>query len=157
MTKPALFLAFILVGLIQYSCKKDDSPLTQKEMLTGKTWIITSKALTPSVSLGGITIDDIIILDSDDQRNYTYKYAEDGTMIEYNKSGQEIFRSSWSFNGDETKITHNPGIVYTYPMVGDFSLNTITIVSITENKMKANVPYNFAGTDYMATFTYEPK
>jgi len=82
MTKPALFLAFILVGLIQFSCKKDDPQLTQKEMLTGKTWIITSKALTPSATLGGITIDDIKILDSDDQRNYTYKYDEDGTMNE---------------------------------------------------------------------------
>lgn len=156
MKKSILILAFFLLVISQFSCKKDNN-LSKKDLLTGKTWIIISKALTPSVSVGGITIDDINILDSEDQRNYTFKYNTDGTMIEYNKAKEEIYRTNWSFNSDETQISHTPGIVFSYPMVGDYTLTTMSIESISANQLITKVVYNFLGTDYVATFTYSPK
>lgn len=157
MKKSILFLAVILLGMTQFSCDDDIQTLTKTEMLTGQTWKITSKILSPPASMGGITITDIMILDSDDQRNFTFKFNSDGTIIQFNSSDKEIFRTNWSFNADETQITYNPGIVFSYSVAGDFTLSTMIIESISEKKILAKVNYSFAGTQYMATFTYEPK
>ena len=157
MKKSILFFAVIVICFAHFSCKKDEKESTKTELLTGNTWIIKSKAVSPPAMLGGIVIDDVSILDSDDQRNFTFKYNADGTMLQYNKAQQVIFTSGWSFNADENVITYNPGIVFSYSMVGDVILDTMTIISITKDKLVVEVPYNFAGTVYLATFTYEPK
>jgi len=157
MKKSILFLVVILLGLTQFSCKDEDQPLTKTELLTGNVWKITSKTLSPPASLGGITITDVMILDSDDQRNFSFKFNSDGTVVQYNSQSKEIFRTKWSFNADETVLTYSPGIVFTYAVAGDFTLSTMTIESISANKIVAKVNYSFAGTTYLATFTYEPK
>jgi hypothetical protein len=157
MKKSHLIFVVILLGLTQFSCKKDEQSLSKKDMLTNNTWIITSKALSPVVSFNGLPINDVSILDSDDQKNFTFKYNSDGTMIEYNKLKQEIFRTKWSFNADETQLIHNPGITYSYQAIGDFTISAIVIESITAKKIVAKIPYSMAGTVYTTTFVYEPK
>jgi hypothetical protein len=157
MKKTILILSILLLGLTQFSCKEDVQPLTKTEMLTGKTWKITSKILNPAALMGGISITDVMILDTDDQRNFTFKYNADGTVIQYNSLNKEIFRTKWSFNADETVLTYAPGIVFTYAVAGNFTLSTMNITSISADKMVAKVDYIFGGTTYLATFTYEPK
>lgn len=157
MKKSILFVVVILLGMTMFSCDDETQPLTKTEMVTGKTWKITSKILSPPASLGGITITDIMILDSDDQRNFSYKFNTDGTVIQYNSLNKEIFRTKWSFNAEETQITYNPGIVFSYAVAGDFTLSSMNIESISANKLVTKVNYSFAGTPYLATFTYEPK
>ncbi len=158
MKKWLFFSTLIVLGVLVLSCEKDDDDdNSRKALLTGETWIVTSKPITPAVSLMGTTISDISILDSEEVRNYTYKYNEDGTMIQYDSSNQEIFQTTWSFNTDETILTHNPGIVFNYPIVGDISLTQATIVSITADNMVMSIPSTYDGVNYTVTLNFEAK
>ncbi len=157
MKKSVILMSVIFFGLAIFSCKDDSPDASKKELLTNKTWVVKSKIIAPSFILGAMTISDLTILDSDEEKKYSYKYDPDGTMKEYDNLGQVIFETNWSFNADETKITHTPGITYNYPVIGDMSLNTLTIESISSNQIVATVPYSYDGTDYTITMTFSVK
>lgn len=155
--KNALTLLTILViGSTFYSCSTD-SELTKQELLTAKTWSISSKAISPSVSFGGVIISDISLLDSEEMAGLSFKYNPDGTIIQYAMDNEPIYEMTWSFNADETVLTHTPGLVFTYPMVGEISLTTITFESISANQLVATVPFLYAETNYIVTLTYHEK
>lgn len=151
------FTAVLFLGIFVTSCSKDDEATSKKDLLTGKTWIVKSKPIVPSVSMNGMTISDISILDPEEVRKYTYKYNEDGTMTQYDETNKVKFTTQWSFNADETQITHNPGIIFTYPIVGNISLSTATIVSISADQMNASIPSTYDGTNYVVTINFVAK
>jgi len=157
MKKLIFFMAIGFIGLTVNSCKDDTQAPSQKELLTGSTWKIISKAISPSFEMGGITITDISVLESDEVRGYSYVYNSDGTVAQYDKSNQFVSQTSWALNADETQIIYNPSIKYTYPVVGDIGLSTITIISIGANEMVTTVPYLYQGTNYVITITFVPK
>jgi len=157
MKKSIILMSVIFVGLIIFSCKDDSPSASKKELLTKNTWLVKSKIIVPAFTLGGMTISDITILDSDEVKKYSFKYDLDGTMKEYDNLGKMIFQTNWSFNTDETQLTHTPGIAYNYPVVGDMSLNTLNIESISSNQIVALVPYSYDGTNYMVTMTFIAK
>lgn len=156
--KSSIFIiAIISVGIILFSCNKEELPQTKTELLTNHAWIAVSKIISPSYQIGGIIISDLMVLDSDEVKNYSFKYNLDGTVIHYNKSNQMFFQTNWSFNSDETQIEFNPAIILSYPSVGNYELTTITIESITKDQMKLTTPYLFEGVNYIITTTFSPK
>lgn len=157
MKKLFLLTAIILLALFTFSCKKDSETASKTELLTGKTWIVKSKPIVPSVSMNGMTISDISILDPEVVRQYTYKYNTDGTMIQYDETNKLKFQTTWSFNADQTQITHNPGIIFAYPVVGEISLTIATLKSISESEMIATIPSTYDGTEYVVTINFAAK
>jgi len=156
--KKLIFISVVLfIGVFVYSCKKDSETSSKKDLLTGKTWIVKSKPIVPSVSMNGLTITDISILDTEEVRKYTYKYNTDGTMTQYDETNKVKFQTKWSMNADETQITHDPGIIFTYPIVGNISLTTATIVSISADQMNASIPSTYDGTNYVVTINFIAK
>lgn len=157
MKKSPILVAVLFLGLSLFSCKFEDVPPSKKELLTNKTWLVSSKMLTPSITMGGMVISDILILESDEVRKYSYKYDMDGTLTQFDHLNQVKFKTKWSFNSDETQITHQEAIVYNYPIVGDLKLITATIESITDNQIVALLPFTNEGTNYVITIIFKPK
>ena len=157
MKKWFFFSTLILFSVFVFSCKEDTEEGSKKALLTSKTWIVTSKPITPAVTMMGTTINDISALDPEAVKKYTYKYNDDGTMIQYDESNKVKFQTTWSFNSDETILTHNPGIVFTYPIVGNISLTEATIISLSANKMAASIPSTYEGVEYVVTLNFEAK
>ena len=156
MKKSIIVLATLFFGLVLFSCN-DETPPTNEELLTGITWIIKTKVINPPFSQGGITVSDISVLETEDVKNNSYKFNTDGTLVLYNMSNEIILQTNWSFNADETKITLTPGIVNSYPIVGDISLNFFYIDVITANQIVSTNPYLYDETNYVITVTFLPK
>lgn len=157
MKKSIFFLSIIFIGSLVFSCSEDEIEPTKTELLTNKGWVIQSKIITPSISMNGITISDINIMDSEDVKSYSYKFNSDGTMVISDKSNQSIFQTNWSFNTDETIITFSPGILYSYPIVGDISWPSFNMDLISANQMKSTNPYLYNEINYEITITFIPK
>lgn len=157
MKKLVIYMTILVLVSFISACKDENSNATKTELLTGKTWVIKSKKITPSVTMSGMTISDIMILDTPEVQLYSFKHNADGSVIEYNQLNENIFQSNWTFNADETQITYNPGIVFNYPVVGDMRLETMEVISIAEDELITKIPYNFGGTNYEVTFTYKSK
>ena len=154
MNKSILLVGVIFTSLMFNSCKNETTPPSKTDLLTNKTWKIITKAIVPSFVMGGITVTDITVMESDEMKAYTYKFNKDGTAYRYSASNQMIAQTSWSFNSDETQITFNPAILYNYPIVGDNGLSTMTLVSLSENQMVTTVPYLYDGTNFVITITF---
>lgn len=150
----AFLLSFFVLGLTLNSCKNEPSELTKTEILTEIMWKIKSKAISPSFEIGGITISDIMVLESDEERDYTYKYNADGTVVRYSSTNQLISQTTWSFNSGETEIIFNPAIQYVYPVIGQMGLPSMNLVSLSENEMKTTVGYTYEGLDYIINIVF---
>lgn len=157
MNKSIIFVALFIVGFVVASCKDENTSQSNEDILTSKAWIIQSKIVNPTYSIAGITISDVSALDSPEVQKYSYKHASDGTVTQYDESNGIVFQTKWSFSADETKFQYTPGIIFTYPIVGDISLTTMNIVSISEDKMVMKVPYTFELIKYEVTITFVPK
>lgn len=146
-----VFLVFNLT-----SCSKDDSsPSDQSNsVLTSKSWVAQSKIITPSVVVGGFEVSDIMSLESEGVRKYSFKYNDDGTLYQYDNSKNLIFQTTWTMNSDETEVTFKEPIIYTYPIVGEMGITTFTIQSISSSKMVATIPAFYEGTNYLVTITF---
>jgi hypothetical protein len=155
MKKSIIRFAIAIIGIILFSCDKEGTPLTKKEMLTGKSWKIESKNINPSFSQGGFVISDISVLEPEEIKNYVYKFNDDGTLIITGQAGETIFETNWSFNANETELVINPGIVFNYPMVGDFSLTTLMIGSITTNQIVSINAYTYENVTYEVTVLFK--
>lgn len=156
MKKSIFFLSIIFIGSLLFSCNEDELEPTNTELLTNTEWAIQSKIITPNISMNGMTISDINVLDSDDVKSYSYKFNSDGTMVISDKSNQSIFQTNWAFNTDETIITFNPGILYSYPIVGDISWPSFNMDLISANQLESTNPYLYNDTNYEITLTFIP-
>lgn len=155
MKKSVILLAIVIIGTVHFSCDKEDTPLTKKEMLTGKTWKIESKNINPSFSQGGFVISDISVLEPEEVKNYVYKFENDGLLAVTDQTGQTIFETNWSFNANETELIINPGIVFNYPMVGDFSITTLAIESISTDQIVSRNAYTYDNINYEVTVLFK--
>jgi hypothetical protein len=128
--------------------------MTESEMISSRTWVIESKILSPSIDYGGIEITDIMVLESEETRNYSFKFDEDGSFYQYDSDGVVIYETTWSLNSDNTQIVFEDPIVYDYPVVGDMGFSTIDIISISSSKIVGTVSALFAEVDYQLTITF---
>lgn len=155
MKKLNYIILIVILVLNLASCSKDDSDSSAKEgLLTNKTWITESKVINPVISFNGIEISDIMVLETDAVRNYSFKFNSDGTFFLYDNLDTLIFQTTWSMNSEETQITFAEPIVYTYPLVGDIGLSILNIQSITSSEFVATVSGLYEDINYELTITF---
>lgn len=154
--KSISLIAVVFLALNLSSCSSSSEPnLSVKEKLTSKLWKSQSKIINPSINMSGIVVTDITILESDEVRNYSFKFNTDGSFIVYDILNKNIFQTTWTLSSDETVITLADPVVIPYPFVGNVDMKTITIESITTSKIVSKIPrFLYEGVYYEATITF---
>lgn len=151
-----IITVFLLLNLT--SCSKDDSnPSDNKlniDLLTSKSWVAQSKVLNPVITYNGMVISDITVIESEEVRKYAFKFNDDGTFFLYNHLNALILETTWTMSSDETQITFTDPVIYTYPVVGEIGLSTLTVQSISSSKFIATIPALYEGTNYELTITF---
>ena len=102
MKKLTYLTAIILFVFNLSSCSSDDDSPEKgiNSLLTGKSWAAQSKIITPSVVVSGFEVTDLMFLESEEVRKYSYKYNDDGTIFQYDISKKLIFQTTWTINSD---------------------------------------------------------
>ncbi len=156
MKKLTYLIAIFFLVINLTSCSKDDSsePQSEIDIISSKSWVIESKIILPSINVGGMEISNIMIIESEDTRNYSFKFNADGKMLQYDSMNNLIFQTTWAFNADKTQINFGEPLIYNYPVVGDMGFSTITIQSLTSSKFVGTVPALYDGTNYVLTITF---
>ncbi|WP_405296996.1 hypothetical protein [Algibacter sp. Ld11] len=135
------------------SCSSSDSE-TKSDIMSSKTWVIESKMLSPTINYGTIEITDIMVLEPEETRNYSFEFKSDGTFVQRDAAGASVFESTWSLNSDNTLLSFGEPIVYNYPVVGEMGFSTIDIISISSSKVVGTVESVFGGENYELTITF---
>lgn len=147
--------AIIALFISLSSCSSDSNDAnTPSDMVSSKTWKIESKMLSPTINYGGIEITDIMILESEETRNYSFKFNADGTFVQYDAAGEVLFESTWSLNSENTVLSFGEPIVYVYPVVGEMGFSSIDIISISSSKIVGTIDSTFGEDDYELTITF---
>lgn len=156
MKNPNLLITALVLILSFTSCSSDDDADTKSktDLISSKSWVVKSKTVEPSIVFGGTEISDIMILDSEDVRNYSFNFKSDGTLLQYDAEKKLMFQTTWSFNSSETELTFAEPIKYTYPVVGEMSITTLSIQSITSSKIVGTIPAMYEGVNYLITITF---
>lgn len=149
-----LIVSLILILSITSCATGDEDTATKKDLISSKNWVIKSKAVVPSILFNGIEISDIIILDDESVRSYSFNFKSDGTLLQYDAEKKLMFQTTWSFNSSETELTFAEPIKYTYPVVGEMSITTLSIQSITSSKIVGTIPAMYEGVNYLITITF---
>ena len=138
------------------SCSSDDSSDSKSasEMISSKAWLIESKMLSPTIDYGGIEITDIMIIESEETRNYTFTFNSDGTLFQNDAMGNLIFETTWVLNSDNTQLLFGEPIVYSYPVVGDMGFSTIDNLSISSSQVVGTISATFGDVEYVVTITF---
>jgi len=142
----------LIIGVT--SCSKDDTR-SATEMLSSKTWIIESKELSPSIVYAGVEITDITLFETDETKNYAFKFNSDGTLLVTDASNTLILDSTWDLNADQTSLTFAEPLIYAIPLVGDIGYSSISIESISSSEIVGTVTMPYEGTIYMVTMTFK--
>lgn len=147
-------IAFFSLILGLTSCS-EDNPESATQMLTSKTWVIERKALSPRIIYAGIEITDITLFETEETKDYSFKFNSDGTLQVKGASGNLILDSTWDLNADETELTFGEPLIYAIPLVGDIGYDSIAIKSISSTEIVGTVTMPFDGTVYMVTMTFK--
>lgn len=112
----------LILGLVLMigfsSCSKDDgaddssTPATKTDILTAHLWKLKSAKVSPGVTdpILGITIDDFTAFMEACDRDDTFEFNADGTVIadegatKCDSSDPQSESGNWSFQNDETSI-----------------------------------------------------
>ncbi len=158
MKKQFILIAICYLAINLVSCSKDTTeeviPPTNKELLSSKSWVVKTKTIAPSISMGGFDVSDILSLESEEVRKYSFKYNTDGSLFLYDGSNNLIFQTTWSINSLQNLITFGQPIIYTYPIVGDLGITTFNLQLITKTQMTATIPFTYEGTNYVVTVSF---
>lgn len=157
MKNPIILMILIVMSITICSCGEPDDPKTNTEIISGKTWLVSSKTVSPDFEKGGIIISDIHVLETEDVKNYTFEFDANGTFTQYDQLGNVLLETTWTFNADETQITLADPIVYSYQIVGDLEIPTFMVESISESAVVGNIPFNYDEVDYVVTIIFSPK
>ena len=151
--KKILFLALAFAPLAFTSCSDDDDP-SKTELLTNKNWVMTAATIDPSLPvLGGgtttnlynqfpsCTKDNILIFKTDKTMNF------DEGATKCNVSDPQTEPGSWLFNTTETILS----------ITQDGETTSITIKTLTSNKLNGTYQQVINGTTYTIDATFEVK
>jgi len=138
------------------SCSSDDSSNSKSasEMISSKAWLVESKMLSPTIDYGGLEITDIMIIEPEETRNYTFTFNSDGTLLQNDAMGNLIFETTWVLNSDNTQLLFGEPIVYSYPIVGDMGFSTIDNLSISSSQVVGTISATFGDVEYEVTITF---
>lgn len=149
------FITVFSLILTLTSCSSDSSDSnSEADIISSKSWIVESKMLSPSIVYGGLEITDIMVIESEETRNYEFNFNSDGTFVLSDAAGTSVLETTWLLNSENTQLSFAEPIVYSYPVVGDMGFSTIDIVSISSSKMVGTVSAIFGGVDYELTITF---
>ena len=163
MIKTILCSAIFTIAVALLSCEKDNEILSKTDMINGKTWKVTSKTVDPAIKFvtdaegHTIQIFDIRLFDPDSVKNYGYKYSKDGIFTLLNDARRELMQTTWKFNSDESQITLGQPLIYNYPVVGNVSVQSVTIISISKDKIATTIPTVLNNVNHALTIIFEPK
>jgi hypothetical protein len=135
------------------SCTSEDSD-SANEIFSSKVWKIESKILSPTINYGGIEVTDITLFESEETKNYSFEFKEDGAFYQYDSTGELMYESTWALNSDNTQLTFGEPIVYEYPVVGEMGFSIIDIVSISSTKIVGTIDALFNEVNYQVTLTF---
>lgn len=135
-----LFSHLLLTGIVAllFSCKKDDPQLTKTDLLTLKTWKLTSQKISGAeVVLGECILDDI----------HTFTKASvftlDESSTKCDSNDDQILTGTWIFLEKETKIKI---------LFSGFSLFDREIVELTPSTLRFK--FSFNNSDFEQTFSH---
>jgi len=150
--KPAALVAITIFTLA--SCKKEETPNpgnngtntppapTKTELITSKTWKLSSATLSPAVM--GET--DYMKMIKDCDKDNTLKFNADKTLVIDNGSMRcnamdpQTFSKTWALNTNETVVS-----------IGSSSFN---LVDVNTSALKLSHSMTYNGTNYTVTEVY---
>ncbi len=171
MKKVIVYLSMFAIAMLVFSCKKDSTP-SKTDILTGSTWKITSKTISPSItvpldSLGHvIIISNVSVYDPDSVKNFGYKFNSNGSFTCTDSANKVLppYPNTWQFNSDDTQITLGQQLEFDYSIpaatgvqVVKIIIQKITISSITSTQITATYPLVFNNANYTVTIVFQPK
>ncbi|MEO0042754.1 MAG: hypothetical protein RL329_2202 [Bacteroidota bacterium] len=149
----SIFTVFVLFAV---SCKKEKEK-TKTELLTAKTWVLTSLTVNPGIynAPDKPLITDLftqqVACENDNITTYNVngKYSIDEGALKCDAQDEQNYENgSWSFNTGETELTtaSASGINSTY-----------TLLDLNATTLKANVSETLQGVKYTLTYTFSAK
>ncbi|WP_372757445.1 hypothetical protein [Mariniflexile sp.] len=155
MKKKYFLITIICVLFSLTSCSTEEGVETSVvDILSAKSWVIQSKLISPTITMSGIEITDIAMLESEAVRNYTFNFNSDGSLLVQDASNATILETTWSLSSDETQLIFTNPLIYTYPVVGDMELSSMVIQSISGTKMVCTITTVYYDTNYVVTVTF---
>lgn len=149
-----LFISIFSLIISLNSCSKEDSQESSANKLSSKTWVIENKILSPSIIYNNIEISNMSLFETDETKNYVFKFNTDGTLIVNDSSNNIILNSTWELNSDETELTFGEPLLYPIPLVGDVGYSKIDIISITKSEIIGTVTMAFNEEIYVVTLNF---
>lgn len=147
-------LSIITLTVLVINCKKDESVTSsRKDLLSGKSWIMTAETISPAINVNGVLItdfyaqeasctkDDIAKLNS----NGTYTLEEGPTKCDANDP--QVFETgTWTLNSDETILV----------MTSSTSIVTnAKIQELTASKLVITEEETLSGIKYTLTISFK--
>jgi len=152
MRKIKILLIITLIAMV-VNCKKDENAATsRKDLLSGKTWIMTAETISPAMNVNGTLItdfysqepsctrDDIAKLNS----NGTYTLEEGATKCSANDP-QVYETGTWTLNSDETVLV----------LTSNGTVTNAKIQELTATKLVIIEEETLNGIKYTLTSTYK--
>lgn len=151
-----LLLSFLSITLAFSACKKDDSPPTKTDLLTGKLWKMSAFTIDPAFPLfdgnGNIIgySNDLLPQMDDCSKDDTYKFSTDNIAkfdegaLKCDSSDPQFTAGAWSLNTEETVLT----------ITMDGSTQPSTILELTADVFKMKYTQSSGSTTYSYTITF---
>jgi hypothetical protein len=149
-------LLIITLTVLVFNCKKDEkatTPISKKDLLTGKSWILSAETVSPPMNVSGTLISDLFsqmdACDKDDigrfNSNGTYTIEEGLTKC--NANDPQVFETgTWTFNSDETILV----------MTSGSSISNAKIQTLTATQLIVIEEETYNSIKYTLTLTYKP-
>jgi hypothetical protein len=144
-------LLIVSLFFVTFSCKKDDSAPSKKELLSGKNWVLTAETVSPAFNFNGILITDLYAQMDDCTKDDISKFNADGTYTfeegttKCDVNDPQVFDSgTWVFSSDQTIL------VLTSPVNGTLNAEIIELTSskcvISQEETVDNIKYTITDT-----------
>ena len=147
-------LSIITLTVLVINCKKDENVTSsRKDLLSGKSWIMTAETISPAINVNGTLITDLFSQEpscaKDDiaklNSNGTYTLEEGQTKCSVNDP-QVYETGTWTLNSDETIIV----------MTSSTSIVTnAKIQELTASKLVTTEEETLSGIKYTLTITFK--
>ena len=152
MRKISLLLIITLTVSV-LNCKKDENvPTSRKDLLSGKTWIMTAETISPAININGTLITDFFSQEASCTKDDIGKFNANGTytleegQTKCNVNDPQVFETgTWTFNSDETVLVLTSSGIITNAKIQEL---TATKLVITEEE-------TINGIKYTLTLTYK--
>jgi hypothetical protein len=154
MRKKTLVFIVMLTFLV-FNCKKDEKVTTsKKDLLSGKSWIMTAETISPAINVNGTMITDLYSQTANCTKDDIGKFNSNGTYTleegptKCSVNDPQVFETgTWTLNSDETIIvmTSSTG-----------SVTNGKIQELTASKLVLTEEETYNSIKYTLTISYKP-